>query len=231
MKQIAELKAHGIAHLVEAARLGHHGIPQDILDRYAEVEQIAADHADSHGRIADKTIDRHADDLTQQMLAAKAWGAATALLIDHVQPGMDAFITELARDLKTARRYANEPAVTLDMLSEPKEVREAIVRLHSAFPRYGYLRRSWEILRAGTATRDPLGLTSPLAEIANLPDLIPDWQAAHHGRAPWPWHTTVFHVRMHWLLSHGARFWLPTAAEQEGAWRKYNPAAKVPAAA
>ncbi|MFD5673679.1 hypothetical protein [Streptomyces sp. NPDC127040] len=229
MKQIEDMKQHGIAGLVTAAREGVHTLPQEIIDDYAALEAIEAEHTDRHGRISDPQAVQAADRLAERLGRAKAWGNANALLVGHVQPALTAFLADLAADLKTAGRHAVQPGATIDMLTEPDDVRAAIVRLHSAITVYGRLRASWEILRRGTQTTDPLGLNSPLAEIGNLPDLVPDWQPAYYGRAPWPWQSTVFHVRMGWLLANGAHIWLPTPAEQEAAWRKHNPAAKVAA--
>lgn len=233
MQQLEDLKTNGIAHLVEAARRGSHTLPQSMLDDYAELEALAAEHADRRGQVSDAAAIKQADKLTERLLAAKAWGNATTLLVDHVQPALDTFLAQLAADLKTAGRHADQPGATVDMLDEPDDVRAAIIRLHGALVPYGHLRASWQILRRVPAieVHDPMGLNSPLAEVGNLPDIVPDWEAAYHGRKPWPWPSTVFHIRMKWLLSHGAVVWLPTEAEHEDAWRHYNPAALIREAA
>ncbi|MEU8528516.1 hypothetical protein AB0C77_23455 [Streptomyces sp. NPDC048629] len=233
MKQLEELKTNGISHLVEAARRGDHTLPQQMLDDYTAIEALAAEHTDRFGKVTDQAVLKQADTLTERLLAAKAWGNAAVLLVDHVQPAMDAFLAQLTADLKTAGRHADQPGVTVDMLDESDDVRAAIVRLHGALVPYGHLRASWEILRRVPtgALHDQLGLRSPLAEVGNLPAIVPDWDAAFHGRKPWPWPSAVFHVRMKWLLSHGAVVWVPTEAEHEDAWRHYNPDALIREAA
>ncbi|MFD7786518.1 hypothetical protein ACFV4Q_26055 [Streptomyces nojiriensis] len=230
MKHLDTLKQHGDHQLVTAARAGVHTLPQQILDDYTALEAHLDAHTDSRGNLAPGAA-KEADRLTDAIMRAKAWGNAPQILVDHVQPALARFLDDLAADLKTAGRHAVQPGATIDMLDEPDHVRAAILRLHSAYPTYGHLRASWRVLRSDGDTVDPLGLTSPLAEVANLPDLVPDWEPAHHGRTPWPWHTTVFHVRMGWLLDRGARLWLPTAAQQTEAWHKAHPEARVRQAA
>lgn len=229
MKQLEDLKATGITHLVNAARRGDHTIPQQMVDDYTQLEQLAADHTDRWGKVTDLKAIQAADKLADSLGRATAYGAATTLLVEYVQPALVDFLDQVRADLKAAGRHAAQPGATIDMLSESDDVRAAILRLNASHPKYGALRSSWQHLRRGSSTIDPLGLTSPLGEVSNLGDLVPDWEAAHYGRTPWPWYSTVFHIRMHWLLGNGAHVWLPTAAEQDAAWKRHHPEAKVAA--
>ncbi|MCX5114377.1 hypothetical protein OOK13_39150 [Streptomyces sp. NBC_00378] len=229
MQQLENLKTHGATGLIEAARRGDITLPQQMTDDYTGLEQLADEHADRWGRVDDPKVNKAADELAGRIGAAMAYGNATALIIEHVQPALAKFLDDLRADLKAAGRHATQAGATLDMLEEPEEVRVAILRLNVAFPKYAAIRTCWESLRRGAGTSDPLGLVSPLAEVANLPDLVPDWQSAYYGRAPWPWHSTAFHIRMGWLLANGAQVWVPTAAEQDAAWKRYAPQVKAAA--
>lgn len=216
----------GVTALVANANRRVHTLPDGMVEEYADLEQLVTEHTDRWGRVQLDDDQRRALDRRMTTLANTiSYGSADQVITDHLQPALAAFLDQVHADLTTAGRHALNPAVTVDMLDEPDDVRAAIVRLHSITPTYGALRTSWEICRNRSTSiqnADPLGIRSPLAEVANLPDLFADWEPAHHGRTPWPWATQVLHVKVGWLVANGARIWLPTTAEQNAAWHRYH---------
>lgn len=220
------LHSTGITALVTNANRGIHTLPDGMTAEYADLEQFVADHTDQWGRPQlDDTQRRDVDRRMTALATRVSYGSADQVIADHLQPALATFLDQFQADLTTAGQHALNPVVTVDMLDEPDDVRAAIVRLHGILQTYGALRLSWEICRnRNTATQnlDPLGIRSPLTEVANFPDLFADWERAHHGRTPWPWDTTVLHVKLGWLVTNGADIWLPTATEHNAVWRKYN---------
>ncbi|MGW6141599.1 hypothetical protein [Streptomyces sp. NPDC055140] len=230
MDLLADVKHHGITSLITSARNGLHSLPDGMDDDYTQLAALVAEAVNHRGIVVDNKAKAEAEKLSDKLMAYKAWGNGPVFITEHLKPALDAFLDELRADIKTAGRFAAQPAATIDMLDQPEDVRSAILRLHACYPKYGALRASWANIRRDGDTVDPLGPNSPLAEVANLPDLAPDWQAAYFGRAPWPWPSTVPHVRLGWLLANGGQLWLPTAAEQDATWRRYDPNAAKAAA-
>ncbi|MGW5272749.1 hypothetical protein ACWEQP_09220 [Streptomyces sp. NPDC004044] len=232
MDQITRtLHETGVTALVGNARLGHHTLPDGMVDDYTQLEEYIAEHTDRWGGTSDPKVLRAAQAMADKASGYIAWGASTTTITEHLQPAMARLLDDVQADIQAAGRHALAVAPTVDMLTEPDEVRAAIVRLSSLHPRYGALRVSWEFLRQRDAsnTIDPLGLRSPLAEVANLPDVFSDWEKAAHGRAPWPWTSSHLGVKLGWLLDNGGQVWLPTTAEQNAAWKRYNPQVKAAA--
>lgn len=225
------LHESGITTLVGNVRFGYHTLPDGMVDDYTELEEYIAEHTDKWGSTDQVDVMRTAQKMADKVSGYVAYGGATAVLVEHLQPSMERLLKDVRADIKAAGRHAFATGATMDMLTEPDDVRAAIVRLSNLHPRYSALRRSWEILRRPRSddTIDPLGLNSPLAEVANLPDIFSDWEKATHGRAPWPWHATTISVKLAWLLDNGGEVWLPTAIEQNNVWKRYNPQAKVAA--
>lgn len=222
----------GTTALVGNARFGYHTLPDGMVDDYTEYEQLVADNTDRWNNTDDPKVVKTAQALADKLATYTAWGNGGAVLVEHVQPALTRLLKDVAADRQAAGRHALAVAPTIDMLDEPDDVRAAIVRLTHLHPRYGALRASWTILRSrGNDSTDPLGLASPLAEVANLPDLFSDWEKAHHGRAPWPWNAAHLGVKLAWLIDNGGRIWLPTAAEQNEVWTRYNPQVKQRTAA
>ncbi|MER5468038.1 hypothetical protein [Streptomyces sp. NPDC002685] len=229
IEAIQHLQDSGTASLVAAARAGYHALPAGMVDEYAAIEQLLAEHTDRWGR-PDLTADqlREVTGRADKLMGAILYGGAQQILTQHVQPALAALIDQVRTDRATVGRYANEPAASVAMLEESDQVREAVVRLHSLVPHYGALRASWEILRKRSmkATVDPLGTNSPLGEVANMPDLFADWEPAAHGRTPWPWAFPVLHIKLGWILDNDGRIWLPTADQQTEAYKRHHPEPK-----
>ncbi|MFM9790152.1 hypothetical protein [Streptomyces turgidiscabies] len=228
----AELDRTGIPLLLGAANNGVHTVPDGISDPYAQLMDFIEEHADRYNRIDNPKDERTVARMLQQLGAATAFGNAEAIIIEHLQPALDRFLVELRDTITAAGKYA---ALGYQdgsgLLTETDEVRHAYIKLTELYPKYGALRASWQHLRGKNSDSiDPMGLNSPLAEVANLPDIVDNWVLAAAGRTPWPWPATVFHVRMNWLLSHGARIWLPTRIEQDQVWQQYNPGRRAIAA-
>lgn len=223
MTILEQLKNDGIHGLVTGARDGVHTLPDEVLRDYAEVEAITAQHADPRGRIADRDAARTLERLAARLGSAFAWGNGARIIHEHLAPALDTLLDGFADTRAKAAGYAHQPAPTLDMLDAPDTARTAYIRLHETYPKYGRLRASWLTLHRGEVD-DPLGARSPLAEIKNIRDVVPDWHAAYHFRTPWPWPCETFHIRLGWLLDHGAHIWLPTPAQHNDAWRQHHSA-------
>lgn len=219
MGPLDQLKTDGITGLITGAREGVHTLPDQILDDYAEVEAIAAEHVDRWGRVNDDNAARNIDQLVGKIGAALAYGCRDQVIREHLQPALDVLLDTFRKDIAAAGNLAHQPGPTLDMLTAPDKTRAAYVRLHDTNPRYGRLRSSWRTLHRGVVA-DPLGATSPLAEIENIDHVVPDWRTAH-PRAAWPWPANVFHIRLAWLLDHDAHMWLPTPDQHDHAWRRH----------
>lgn len=227
------LQESGVTALVGNARFGYHTLPDGMVDAYGEFEQYVADHFNKWGTADDPAAIRTTQAMADSLASRIAYGNADAVIVEHLQPAMAQLLADVVADREAAGRHALTITTSIDMLSEPEHVRAAIVRLSKLHPRYHGLRHSWEVLRTRDTLpmHDPLGLRSPLAEVGNLPDVFADWERAAHGRVPWPWHSSHLAVKLGWLLDNGGHIWLPTAAEQTGAWKRYNPAPTAKAAA
>lgn len=221
MTSLDQLKASGVVGIITGAREGVHTLPQQILDDYADIEKIAAQHADKWGRVSDKAAARTLDQLGDRIGAALAYGNRDQVIREHLAPALDELLDEFRATAAAAGNFAHHDGPTLDMLTAPEAARHAYVRLHETYPKYGRLRASWQTLHRGDVD-DPLGDRSPLAEIENIDTVVPDWHAAYYHRTPWPWPSQVFHVRLAWLLDHGAHIWLPTPDQHNQAWRRHT---------
>lgn len=223
--QLADNYRELLAHqLVNSARQGIHTVPQALADDYDELLQLIADGKDPRDRWLGKDQEQAAERLAIKLTRLHNYGGRDGLIREHIAPALDTYLTKFKQARHTAGTHALQPAVTAPMLLEPKDVREAIVFIHNASLHYGQLRNIWAQLRGGTNTAastntnvDPRGANSPLGECRNIHDLVPDWwNAGTPGYAPWPWgNTYAAHVRLAWLIDHGAQLWAPTAAEHD----------------
>ncbi|WP_405524596.1 hypothetical protein OG426_16100 [Streptomyces canus] len=229
----AQLDRTGIPLLLGAANNGVHTLPDGLTDVHTQLLDYIEEHADHRNRIDQPKEERAIGRMLQQLGGATAFGNAEDIIIDHLQPSLDRFLIEFRETADAAGKYAQLGYQDgSGLLTETDDVRKAYIKLTELFPKYSALRASWLHLRpkATGDTIDPMGLNSPLAEVANLPDLVPNWQMAAAHRAPWPWPANVFHVRMGWLLDHDAHIWLPTRQEQDQVWQQYNPGRRAIAA-
>lgn len=220
-----DLAASGIAALMGSATRGIHTLPDSIADDYAKLQEVLDENSDRFGNLQGWQAEKAASELLGKIYATVYGGNATAVINEHLKPALDRYLDEFRADIDAAGQYAVSTDIGA-LLSQPDTIRQAYLNLADSHATYHSLRASWEICRKRSidgGTIDPDGLASPLAEVANLPDLFADWQLAFHSRKPWPWDATAHHVRMHWLLTNGAEIWLPTGQEQNAAWQKHNP--------
>lgn len=224
-----DLRAHKLVH---AARNGVHTIPQALADDYDELLQLIKDgHETVSGgylRWANRAAEQKAEAAAARLNRISNYGGVNGLIAEHIQPALAEYIAHFRTDWRTAGAHAARHGATIDMLSEPDDVRAAIVRLHEAPVRYGSLRNAYTDLRGGLGVMqgdpnggDPRGVGSILAEVRNINDLVPDWQTAGHlGHSPWPWASHAVHVRLGWFVDNGAEFWAPTALEHNERYRE-----------
>lgn len=231
-----EFAQHGITALIDSAARGVHTLPGSIADDYAKLMEVLDENADRFGWLQGWKAEKAAADLMQKIYAVTAFGQADVVIDEHLKPALVRYLDEFRTNMQTAGQHA----VSIDvgaLLSQPDDVRQAHINLVDSHGDYHALRGSWEICRKrnagginGSTCIDPDDIRSPLAEVANLPDLFADWQLAAAGRKPWPWSGTAHHVRLHWLLTNGAELWLPTGREQDAVWAKRNPGRRAIAA-
>lgn len=214
--------------LVHGARAGHYTMPAEMLAGYDQLQQLLTDgkRTTSWGRKewASKDLEREAEDLALRLSRM----ATTALITEHLQPALAARLDRFRTVRHAAGKYAHSNGPSLDMLTEPDDVRAAILELHTATQWYGALRTAWSDLRRDPEyvynrdrITDPLGKRSPLAEVRNIAVVVPNWrELAHIAGAVWPWGADVLHLKLGWLLDHGAEVWLPTEDQQNAEYRR-----------
>lgn len=155
------------------------------------------------------------------VMAEASKAASTEDLIrDALQPHFNRLVTQFRADVELLGERVAGPEI--DLLTASEDERLAYVRLSNFASPYMTYRATWTALRtAGQAvaiTNDPLGLDSPLAEVANLPDLLPNWRDFGSGVGPWA--GGELHIKLAWIVSHGGVLWVPTAQEQNEAWAR-----------
>jgi hypothetical protein len=222
MDLMHEANRHSISSLVYAQRAGWHTLPQSVLDDYAALEDLAAQYASS----PEPGLVEQASTLTAQLRGATTGGEADALITGHIRPALEDFLADFENDIEEAGEFAAEPTAPAALQQAPSATQEAYTRLTGSALRWASIRSSWSILRglSLTGTRDPEGPDSLHAEVANTRALRPTWDpSSPNGRLASPWQHNAFHVRLKWLLEHGAQIWAPTAAEQTEAWIANNP--------
>jgi hypothetical protein len=226
-----QLKTPGTYSLIQQALRGDFTLPAAILDGYAELEKHLDEHTDHRGEFESNTADKEAQRMCDALMRVPAWGGANSILTEHLQPALEDLIAHFKDDMAACGKFIHQPSPSVDMLNAPEDVRLGYLHASNAQTQYGSLRAAWQTLRRWDShhCHDPLGVRSPLAEVANLPDLFADWELASNGRTPWPWTSNAFHVRLAWLLDNDAQVWLPTTQEHNTAWSRYNPQAKVAA--
>ncbi|MDW8804612.1 hypothetical protein PV439_11775 [Streptomyces scabiei] len=219
---LREANRRGVSSLVQAARANWHTVPEDLADSYADLEALATSYASNPQQ---STADDAAD-LTAELVTAISGGAADGIINDHIKPALADFLTDFQTDVTTAGPYAALPEPTPQLATESDSVQQAYQRLRQANTGWQSIRASWRILRGRShaLTRDPAGLASLHAEIANTLELRPIWDPASSlSSLASPWQHGAFHVRLKWLLDHDAEVWTPTANEQTTAWLDNNP--------
>lgn len=220
-----DLGSSGMTALTAAAARGIHTLPDSIADDYAKLQEVLDENSDRFGNLQGWKAEKAAAELLGKIYATVYGGNATAVLVEHLKPALARYLDEFRTNMDAAGQYAVITDIGA-LLSQSDEIRQAYLNLADSHATYHSLRASWEICRKRSVdggTIDPDGLASPLAEVANLPDLFADWQLAFHSRKPWPWAATAHHVRLHWLLANGGELWLPTRQEQDAIWQRYNP--------
>lgn len=219
---------------IHSSLQGWHTAPQAMLDDYNELEQLIDDGQETRNwgkrEWANKKLEQQAEDVAVRLTRLFGYGD---LVTEHLQPALDNLVRQFRQDREAAGRYAMQEAVHLDMLDQPDDVRAAIVRLFGILQPYGALRTTWADFRGtpddenngnyGPPAGDPFGVRSPLAEVRNIDQLVPNWKTAgQHGGTSWPWPSEAMHVRLGWILDHDGQIWLPTKREQDTVWNQLH---------
>lgn len=175
-----------------------------------EARQALANHED---RVA---LLRAAREVANQRLATALGEHASRTLTEHLAPAFDSLVDSLRRDFTTARHVdsVSPPAV---VLSQPKNVRDAIIRIDGSVGRYAVLRDAFNVVRrlAGEETADGMGYFAEVRDAETVwPELAQSATQTRYapGRPPWMLDST--RDRLAWMFAHGAEPWMPTAQQQ-----------------
>lgn len=201
----------GITNLVGAARRGDYTIPSELAEAYGDLETFVTEKRPRYDELAARAGD--------VFRVFNRTGGARSIITNHLQPAFNTFLAGFRADVELLGAYVQDITVPLPMLSESDEMRAAYIRFVSSHPPYATIRAAWAAMRKMDGhSSEPLGADSPLAEVRNMPDLVADWEACHHGRTQWPWGVNVHHIKLAWLVNNGGHLWLPTAEEQSANW-------------
>ncbi|GGV34356.1 hypothetical protein GCM10010293_36810 [Streptomyces griseoflavus] len=232
MELADNFKATRTHRLVHGARAGHYTMPAEMLAGYDQLQQLLEEGKETTnwGRTqwADTAKEREAEALARHLSGMASNYAAPRLITEHLQPALAERLDRFRTVRQVAGKYAHSNGASLDMLAEPDDVRAAILELHTATQWYGSLRDAWSELRGDVEyvynrdrITDPLGKQSPLAEVRNIAVVAPNWrELAHIAGAVWPWGSDVTHLKLGWLLDHGAEVWLPTEDQQTAEYQR-----------
>lgn len=188
--------------VLACADRGDYTMPADLMDAYTR-------HKTAKGAQAEKI----AAEIRQT-----AYGHVNQLITEHISTSLDRLMTEVAETVNTLGTYAHLDAPPPDLLAAPENVRQAYLAFDPLVNAYRNIRAGWKALRTPGDCIDPLGLDSPAAEILDIHQHIPQWQASHVGRGYWPWGHGD-RLKLAWAITNGITLWTPTAQQQSDAWR------------
>lgn len=238
--QAADTIKHSKAYrFLSGAQQGFYTAPQEMLDTWAEFEQHVNDGMVTRpwGRRdwANTKAEQKAEEVAMRFRSFAGIHSYHALITENLRPAQADVVDSFTAARATAGALANVDQPDFQALSAPDDVRTAARELLDHARRYSILRNAYENLRKteslnpiGRPDADPRGETSPLAEIRNLPALIPEWQQVGMPnpiarlRVSWPWRGNSTHLKLGWLTDHGAELWMPTEREHDALWRQYR---------
>lgn len=212
---INRLNKAGVTNLVTQSRRGDFTLPADLVGAYDDLQALVA----ARPRVDQRDLDEACVKVMRAFSSRHE-----ALLVDHIRPAFTEKLAAFAADVDTLGAYAYEFQPSTNLLREPAKVQKAYLRFTESNIWYSNMRAAWRcVFRPDHDCPDPHGTDSLFTAIANLGDILPDWQAMSTGNKPWPWAWPDQRVRLAWLVRNGAELVLPTRAEHVAIYRKHNP--------
>ncbi len=199
-------------------------------ERQARAEAVQALLADPAADVAGAVLEgRHVDaehELHAGLLREAVEYAADGvdrvdpdeILAEYLQPAHRDVLGRLRTAFEVFAPISTDPVVLWD---QPTKVRQAWSAFLAAGNHYEALRGAHQAVRAGGGQQCQLDSEGLLGEVRNLdvvwPERCAGLRPVSQMTAPWPLRqdTTAWLV---WAHQAGAVLWLPSAAEQDGAW-------------
>ncbi len=196
--------------------------PHTVRDRLAYLVATGADIDPAPVFDAQRAIEdyeervnlaRRAQEIAAQQFSAVLGGHARGIIVDHLGPAFGDLVGKLGPDLAATSHIDGQspPAV---VLSQPKPVRDALIRIDTNVSRYRLIRQAHDLLRrlAGAESQDARGY---FFEVKNCEEVWPAITGTGFAPRTPPWPTDGdTRARLAWLFANGAQLWLPTAEEQ-----------------
>ncbi|SDY96071.1 hypothetical protein SAMN05661080_05142 [Modestobacter sp. DSM 44400] len=160
---------------------------------------------------------RQAREIAGNNLATVLADHASEAITEHLAPAFDEIATRLRIDfMATDHIGSSTPAAVL--LTQPKPVRDALIRIDTSVQRYELVRQAHSILLRITQARsqDEVGY---FAEVRNTEKVWPAVaeiaRTTRYAPTTPPWPTTGTRDRLAWLFANGGQVWLPTTTQQD----------------
>lgn len=195
----------------------------DVRDRLAYLVATGAELDTAPVFDARRAIDEHAERVTllgkareiaNSRLTTMLSDRAGELIRDHLAPAFDTLADKLRRDFDTARHIDSQspPAV---VLSQPKAVRDALIRIDTNVARYRLIRQAGGLVHKlrQVPSQDSRGY---FGEVHNTETVWPEiTRVGGYAPSSPPWPTDDTRARLAWLFANGAKVWLPTVEQQD----------------
>ncbi len=145
----------------------------------------------------------------QERVVGAAQGLAEEILTQHLRPALEEVLAVVRKHAPAA---GNIPWDDFDKAMEaPEPEREAYLAVRAAQKRYSALRGAQEVCYWLTVGENEG--TQRLSEIRNLHEVWPSYAFRQPSNIP-PWPTNPM-ARLVWLVTSGAKPWMPTYEEIE----------------
>ena len=139
-----------------------------------------------------------------------------AIITEHFAPLVAEIVDQAQRHIATLGDYGVDAEA---LLSAPTKVRAARKDLSEIAESYAAIRSAFNVLPVEDDIK--LDHSGEFAEASNMPAVwTPSAQFGANPEPPWPADALG---RLHWLLTHGAQLWCPTAAERDAAFAGVYP--------
>ncbi|MGY1730144.1 hypothetical protein ACI798_01390 [Geodermatophilus sp. SYSU D01045] len=177
-------------------------------------QQAVTDHDERMALI------RRAQEIAGNRLAGELHDQAGSVIADHLQPVLAELVDQLKRDFAAIAHIPADAPLSV-VLTQPKPVREAAIRIDTAVAEYDTLRAAYSLARKLGTQRETDDGYGFFFEIRNTEQVWPGITglfAVTPSDIPWP--TTSTRDRLAWFFAHEAQPWMPTAQEQDHRWHE-----------
>lgn len=212
-------------HEQEHTRTPEH--PHDLTDRLGgqvaagadiDLEPIEAARRDQVDHDDRMRVLNRAREMASNALVTALNATARQTIADHLRPAYDKLVAAMSKDFATVAHIPADAPLSV-ILTEPKPVRDAAIRIDAAVARYDTLRSAYSLLRKigdQAETPDGLGWFFETKNTEILWPAITGLMAVNPSDAPWSRGST--RDRLAWFFANGAELWMPTAEEQAQRW-------------